>query len=141
MSLTKPSQAGNNLIMTSRLGTGKSVTFFYIVSPRLVNHLRQPSPKQKPPRNCPHISIYIFLYIFCGLQCVEHFFAFVAHFVFERFLDSNSKSCRSKQARYQLSHPSPCFKHVLQQTNRNYYGLGTHDPSYSQPISLSNQSS
>ncbi len=27
--------------------------------------------------------------------------------IFERCLDSNPESCRSKQARYQLSHPSP----------------------------------
>ncbi len=33
--------------------------------------------------------------------------AYVTHFVFERCLDSNTQSCRSKQVRYQLSHPSP----------------------------------
>ncbi len=29
--------------------------------------------------------------------------------IFERCLDSNPESCRSKQARYQLSHPTPTF--------------------------------
>ncbi len=47
------------------------------------------------------------LYFFGGLECVGLSFAYVAHFcIFERCLDSNPESCRSKQARYQLSHPS-----------------------------------
>ncbi len=35
-------------------------------------------------------------------------------FIFKRYLDSNSESCRSQQVRYQLSHPSPYkFKFFL----------------------------
>ncbi len=34
--------------------------------------------------------------------------------IFERCLDTNLESCRSKQARYQLSHPSPWGSHVFQ---------------------------
>jgi hypothetical protein len=50
----------------------------------------------------------IFFSFFGGLECVGHSFAYVAHFVFfEICLDSNPESCHSKQARYQLSHPSP----------------------------------
>ncbi len=36
-----------------------------------------------------------------------YYFAYVGHCIFERCLNSNPDSCRSKQARYQLSHPSP----------------------------------
>ncbi len=51
-----------------------------------------------------------FEYFFAGLKCVGHFFAYVAHFVFfERCLDSYPESCRSKEARYRLSNPSPCL--------------------------------
>ncbi len=42
---------------------------------------------------------FSFLYIFGGLECVAHSFAYVAHSVFLR-------DVRIKQARYQLSHPS-----------------------------------
>ncbi len=45
---------------------------------------------------------------FGGLQCVGHFFAHVAHDIFLRDF-WNLESCRSKQARYQLSLPSPCL--------------------------------
>ncbi len=31
--------------------------------------------------------------------------------MFERCLDSNPESCLTKQARYQLSHPSPMISH------------------------------
>jgi hypothetical protein len=43
--------------------------------------------------------------IFGRLECVGHSFAYVAHFVV--FRDSNPESCRSKQARDQLSHLFP----------------------------------
>ncbi len=40
---------------------------------------------------------------FGSLECVGPSFAYVAYFcIFERFLDSNPESCRSKQARCQL---------------------------------------
>jgi hypothetical protein len=42
---------------------------------------------------------------FAGL--VGHSFAMSPFYIFERCLDSNPESCHSKQARYQLSHPSP----------------------------------
>ncbi len=39
-----------------------------------------------------------------------HSYVFVAHFcTFGRCLDSNPESCRSKQVRYQLRHPSPKY--------------------------------
>ncbi len=52
--------------------------------------------------------VSFFVYFFGGLPlcwpllCLCHPFC-----IFERCLDSNPESCRSKQARYQLSHPSP----------------------------------
>ncbi len=50
---------------------------------------------------------FLFCIFFGGLQCVGNSFAYVAHFVFfERCLDSNPESCRSKQARYQLNKTS-----------------------------------
>ncbi len=59
-------------------------------------------------------TIFLFTYstflciFFGGLECVGHSFAHVAHIVFLRYgLHSNPKSCRSKQARYQLSYSSP----------------------------------
>ncbi len=57
------------------------------------------------------------------LECFGHSFAYVAHLycIFERCLNSNPQNCRCKQARYQLSHPTPC--------------LATHLPT-SPPISL-----
>ncbi len=49
-----------------------------------------------------------------GLECVGHSVANVAHFFErERCLDSSSETCRSEQARYQLSHPSPFFVFFL----------------------------
>ncbi len=48
--------------------------------------------------------VYIyFLYFFGGLQCVCHSFCLC----FERCINSNPESCRSKQACYQLNHSSP----------------------------------
>jgi hypothetical protein len=45
----------------------------------------------------------IFFIFFRREECVGHFFVYVSHFVvFERCLDSNLESSRSKQARYQL---------------------------------------
>ncbi len=41
-----------------------------------------------------------YFFIFCIFLCRSFS-------IFERCLDSNPESCRSKQARYQLSHPSP----------------------------------
>ncbi len=44
-----------------------------------------------------------------GLECVGFSFASVAHFVFLRHLwIRTQRASRSNQARYQLSHPSPC---------------------------------
>jgi hypothetical protein len=54
---------------------------------------------------------YYFLKIFwAGLSVLATplLNAYVTHFcIFERCLDSNPECCRSKQASYQLSHPSP----------------------------------
>ncbi len=47
---------------------------------------------------------------------------FAASYVFGRCLDSNPESCRSKQARFQLIHPSPYR-----------YNLATHLPTLSHP--------
>ncbi len=44
---------------------------------------------------------------FGGLECVGHSFAYVAHLVFHRDVWIWTQSPASKQARYQLSHPSP----------------------------------
>ncbi len=58
-----------------------------------------------------HAILYgnpFFWYIF------SHFFAYVAHFVFERCLDSNPESCRSNQTRYQLSNPN---YHIMYSTD------------------------
>ncbi len=42
-----------------------------------------------------------------------HLFMSPILYIFERCLDSNPESCRSKQARYQLSHSSPCLANHL----------------------------
>ncbi len=53
-------------------------------------------------------AIYFFFFFFCGLDCVGHSFAYVAHFDFwEMSVYSNPESCRSNQPRFQLSHPWP----------------------------------
>jgi hypothetical protein len=50
----------------------------------------------------------IFKCFFGVLECVGHSFAYVAHFVFLRYVWIRTQNfCRSKQAPYQLSHPSP----------------------------------
>jgi hypothetical protein len=56
----------------------------------------------------------IFLHFFGGLECVGHSSYLCRPFcIFERCLDSNPESFRSKQARYQLSHPSPSILGLL----------------------------
>jgi hypothetical protein len=67
-----------------------------------------------------YISFYIagtfgspsfFVYFFGGLECAGHCFCLCRPFcIFERCLDSNPECCRSKQARYQLTHPSHCVR-------------------------------
>jgi hypothetical protein len=91
------------------------------VLPRFVSHFFEKSFRGSLPSSSPVLEDELFLvcsryygnillYIFVGgLECVSHSFAYVAHFVFKRCLDSNPESCRSKQARYQLSHPSPSY--------------------------------
>ncbi len=47
--------------------------------------------------SCPVFSLFFIVYIFGGLECVDHSFAYVAHLVFLRdFLISNPESCRSR---------------------------------------------
>ncbi len=46
-------------------------------------------------------------YFFGGLEYIGHSFAYVAHFILWETSGFDPESCRSKQARYQLSHPSP----------------------------------
>jgi hypothetical protein len=51
---------------------------------------------------------YPTIYFFCGLQCVGHSLAYVAHLSFLRDVWIRTQEWyRSKQACYQLSHPSP----------------------------------
>jgi hypothetical protein len=59
----------------------------------------------------PHTSFYnlvsTFFFLFWRARVCCHYFAYVAHFVvLIDVWDSNPQSCRSKQARYQLIHPS-----------------------------------
>jgi hypothetical protein len=51
-------------------------------------------------------TIDFFVYFLGWLEFVGHSFAYIVHFVFLSLV-SNPESCRSKQARCQLSHPSP----------------------------------
>jgi|688.fasta_scaffold308345_1 hypothetical protein len=68
----------------------------------------KPGKERREDADGSAFNIFILFYFFGGIDCVGHSFACVAHFVsFERCLDSNPDSCRSKQASYQLSHPSP----------------------------------
>ncbi len=49
---------------------------------------------------------------FCGLECVDQSFAHVAYFVFWKISGFElTIDCRSKQARYQLSHSCPWLSH------------------------------
>jgi hypothetical protein len=81
---------------------------------------KQPRYQLRHPYSCRRLSpfriITYFLCIdsskdflnifFCGLECVGHSCAYVAHYVFVS-LDSNLASWRSKQLRHQFSHPDP----------------------------------
>ncbi len=79
---------------------------------RKENKLKEHLYLKSSIRFCLMTSIYspkleeflFFVYFFGGLECVGHFFAYVAHLWFLR--DSNPEYCRSKLARYRLSHPS-----------------------------------
>ncbi len=52
------------------------------------------------------LNYSVFVY-FCGwLECWPHLWLCRPFCIFERCLDSNTESCRSKQVRYHLSHPS-----------------------------------
>jgi hypothetical protein len=63
-------------------------------------------PMPVSSRQALYLFIYLFIY-FCGLEHDGHSFAYSAHFmIFKGCLDSNPECCRSKRARYQLSHPS-----------------------------------
>ncbi len=46
------------------------------------------------------------MYIFAGYSVLANSSLMRPFYIFERRLDSNPESCRSMQARYQLSHPS-----------------------------------
>ncbi len=59
---------------------------------------------------CPENSFF-FLYLFGGLECRPLLCLCRPFCIFERYLDSNPERCRSNQARYQLSHPSPYITH------------------------------
>jgi hypothetical protein len=55
-------------------------------------------------------EIFFFVYFFGGLECVGHSFAYVAQFVFLKYVWIRTQiaaAASSKQARYQLSHPTP----------------------------------
>jgi hypothetical protein len=79
------------------------------------------------------------LYIFGELECVDHSFAYVAHFVFLEM----SKLDPREQARFQLSHPSPQLSHPSPHLNHpsphishNLLNLATPSPQLSQPLYL-----
>jgi hypothetical protein len=64
---------------------------------------------------------------FFGLKCVDHSFNYVAHFcIFERCLNSHPVCFNSKQARYQLSHPSPYLATYLPNFATQLLDLATH---------------
>jgi hypothetical protein len=48
---------------------------------------------------------YFYCIFFGGLECVGHFFACGGHFASLRDVWIRTQSCRSKQVRYQLTHP------------------------------------
>ncbi len=53
-------------------------------------------------------NFFLLLYIFLAARVCWPLFCLHCPFcIYERCLDSNPESCRSKQARYQLYHPSP----------------------------------
>ncbi len=75
-------------------------------------------------------SIYLFLYFFLlcfgsgiSIPNPQHCFFGTLDSIFERYLDSNQESCRSKQARYQLSHPSPFPGTILNSLSRTGTGF------------------
>ncbi len=60
-------------------------------------------------RSCKILCVYFCVCIFLSAETVGQWpllLSPIFYFVW-RYLDSNPESCRSKQARYQLSHPSP----------------------------------
>jgi hypothetical protein len=57
---------------------------------------------------------YSFLYIFWWATVLGYSYPFVAHFLFLKDVLIRTQSCRSKQARYQLSQPYPSsFTYIL----------------------------
>ncbi len=50
---------------------------------------------------------FLYIYFFIGLVCWPSLCLSRPFMIFEGCLSSNSECCRSKRARYQLSHPSP----------------------------------
>jgi hypothetical protein len=59
-------------------------------------------------RHILYRSFYIF---FGGLECDWPLHCLCSPLCIERCPDTNPESCRSKKARYQLSHPSPTLSH------------------------------
>ncbi len=73
----------------------------------------------------------VFCIFFVRLECVDHF-AYVAHLVFLRDvrIRTHAESCRSKQVRYRLIHPSPLAQPTISLNS------ATHLPELSHPSSL-----
>jgi hypothetical protein len=78
-------------------------TAFPMSSPQLTQQ-RQLIASSTKVFNNSYTRVYLFCIFFGGLDCVGHSLAYVAHCVFLRDV-----WMRCKQARYQLSHPSPYF--------------------------------
>ncbi len=68
-----------------------------------------PSSRQASGRTRRDFFLFFFIYL-AGQSVLATPLLMVPIIIFERCLDWNPDSCRSKQARFQLGHPSPFYK-------------------------------
>ncbi len=89
------------------------------------------SSSQGPILSFQTEDFFIFL---CGPEYVGHSLAYVSHFFIflQRCLNSNPESCRSKQARYQISQPSPLAAHLPKLATKLRYSSPISQKSYRQ---------
>jgi hypothetical protein len=99
------SRPGRVWSVTSRLGTGKSVTFFYsVLSPPSTGRILYVSERKII------LSLFCvsFLYIFIGLQCVGHSFAYVTLSIFLRdvWIRTQRAAVESRRDNNLATHPT-----------------------------------
>jgi hypothetical protein len=82
----------------------------------------KPGKERREDTDGSAFNIFIFIIFFLWLECVGHYFAYVAHVVsFERCLDSNPESCRTNLATHlALLNFPPFFKQLFVACHKFY---------------------